>query len=75
MNTQIRHPKLLNAIESFLAATGMGETYFGKKSAKNSEIVDRLRSGGRVWPETEAAVIEFIKDESEKRGLVEGATQ
>ena len=38
----------------------MGETYFGKKSAGNSELVARLRDGRRVWPETEIKVRSFI---------------
>ena len=39
----------------------MGETYFGKASAGNSELVARLRNGGRVWPETEQKVLAFIE--------------
>lgn len=58
--SNIRHPELLSDIEAFLAATGMGATYFGKKATGNSEIVARLRSGGRVWPETEAQARAFI---------------
>ena len=57
---QVRHPQLLEKIESFLAASGMGEKYFGKASTGNSEVVPRLRCGGRVWPETEKQIIAFI---------------
>lgn len=42
----------------------MGESYFGKLAARNSELVKRLRQGGRVWPETEAEVRDFIKNHS-----------
>ena len=54
------HPVLLREIDAFLASTGMGESYFGKKSTGNSEVVPRLRNGGRVWPETEAKIRSFI---------------
>jgi hypothetical protein len=58
--SNIRHPELLADIEAFLAHTGMGESYFGKKATGNSEIVARLRSGGRVWPETERQARDFM---------------
>jgi len=56
----IMHPILLAEIEAFLADTGMGESYFGKRAANNSEIVARLRAGKRVWPETETRVRAYI---------------
>lgn len=58
------HPNLtlLREIEVFIAETGMGESYFGKAAAGNSELVPRLRSNGRVWPETAAKVRSFIKN-------------
>lgn len=58
-------PDLLKDIEDFLSRTGMGETYFGKRAARNSELVARLRNGGRVWPETEKAVRSFIASVSD----------
>jgi hypothetical protein len=51
---------LLDEIETFLAETGMGPSYFGKQAVKNSEIVSRLRKGGRIWPETEAQLRAFM---------------
>jgi hypothetical protein len=51
---------LLREIEAFLAAQPMGESAFGKAAAGNTELIRRLRSGGRVWPETEMAVRAFI---------------
>lgn len=62
MENTLHHPELISEIEAFLAESGMGETYFGKAAAKNSELVSRLRKGGRVWPETENAVRKFIKN-------------
>ena len=61
----VKMPHLLSEIESFIAVTGMSETYFGKRAAGNSELVARLRSGGRVWPETEEKVVAFIKSRPE----------
>lgn len=51
---------LLEEIEAFLSETGMGPSYFGKQAVRNSEIVGRLRAGGRVWPETEAQLRGFM---------------
>lgn len=53
--------KLLAEIEQFLAETGMGERYFGKAAMTTSDLVLRLRRGGRVWPETEAKAREFMR--------------
>jgi hypothetical protein len=58
--TQEQIEQLLSEIEAFLARTGMGETYFGKKAAKNPYLVQRLRDGGRIWPETGDLVRLFI---------------
>lgn len=55
-----RHPQLLADIDAFLAETGMGETYFGRAAAGNSELVRRLRDGGRIWPDTEVEVRAFM---------------
>ena len=54
------HPELLADIEAFLTATRMGASYFGKKATGNSEMVARLRNGGRVWPETEQLARDFM---------------
>lgn len=51
---------LLTEIETFLERSEMGASYFGKASCGNSEVVDRLRAGGRVWPETEIKIRAFI---------------
>lgn len=55
---------LLTDIDAFLAQTGIGPSYFGKAACGNSELVERLRSGGRVWPETEAQVRAFMAERS-----------
>lgn len=57
---------ILDEIDAYLRETGMGASYFGKVATGNSELVARLRAGGRVWPETEAKVRDFIKAERRK---------
>lgn len=52
---------LLGEIEAFISRTGMGESYFGRLAAGNTELVARLRRSGRVWPETEDRVRAFMK--------------
>lgn len=56
----IKNPILLEKIDEFLSETGLSESYVGKMGAGNSEVVGRLRSGGRVWPETEAKLRSFM---------------
>lgn len=51
---------LLSEIDSFLAAENIGEHRFGILAANNGRLVERLRSGGRVWPETEKQVRDFM---------------
>lgn len=63
----IHHPELLSEIEAFLAESGMGETYFGKAAVGNSEVVPRIRKGGRVWPETENGLRSFIANRQRAR--------
>jgi hypothetical protein len=58
---------VLSEIEAFLRESGMGASYFGKTATGNSELVGRLRSGGRVWPETETKIRKFIATERAKR--------
>ena len=65
MNTT--QPNLIDDVETFLAETGMGASYFGKRATGNSELVARLRSGRRCWPETAARVREFIASERLRR--------
>lgn len=67
----IRNPKLLSDIDRFLEISGLSESYLGKASVGNSEVVGRLRRGGRVWPETELEIRAFIKSRMES--LKEGS--
>ena len=52
---------LLSEIDQFLAEFPMGVSYFGKVSTGNSEVVQRLREGRRVWPETEQKMRDFMR--------------
>lgn len=52
---------ILSDIEEFLSETNMGASYFGKASMGSSELVKRLRKGGRMWPENEAKVRAFME--------------
>jgi hypothetical protein len=51
---------LLSEIDKFLASEGIGEHRFGILAASNGRLVERLRSGGRIWPETEQQVRDFM---------------
>lgn len=59
--------KLLTEIDEFLAEAEIGEHRFGILASSNGRLVERLRSGGRIWPETEAKVRAFIRAERRKR--------
>lgn len=51
---------LIHEIEEFLRESGMSAYRFGFLAVRNGRLVDRLSKGGRVWPETERAVREFM---------------
>lgn len=57
---------LLKDIDAFLAKTGMGAFRFGILAARNGRLVERLRSGGRVWPETEEMVRRFMAERQKR---------
>jgi len=58
---------LLSDIREFLAASGMGPTYFGKASCGNSELVDRLEKGKTVTLVTAERVRAFIAERNQNR--------
>ncbi|MFC0246820.1 hypothetical protein ACFOLL_13105 [Falsochrobactrum ovis] len=59
--------KLLNDIEEFLSETGMSAYTFGFEAVRNGRLVERLRMGRRVWPETQAEIRAFMRVERSKR--------
>jgi hypothetical protein len=67
------HPELLSEIEAFLCETGMGASYLGKAAVQNSEVVARLRTNRRVWPETEAGLRQFMRDYRLRKSLASDA--
>jgi len=56
----IKTNPLLDEIETFLSESKMSASYFGKVSINNSELVKRLRKGGRIWPDTEMKIRLFM---------------
>lgn len=60
-------PDLLGEIETFLAKPGVGmrETTFGRLAVNDGKFLARLRRGGRVWPETEEKIRNFIASRKE----------
>lgn len=53
---------LLSEIDRFLIVENIGEHRFGILAAKNGRLVERLRSGGRIWPETAEQVRAFMAE-------------
>lgn len=53
---------LLTEIRAFLNESKIGRSYFGKAACGNSELVERLEAGRRVWPDTEQKVRAFIAE-------------
>lgn len=51
---------LLSEIDEFLASERIGPHRFGILAANNGRLVERLRAGGRIWPETEEQIRSFI---------------
>ena len=66
---------LLSEIEAFMADTGLSAHRVGILAANNGRLVDRLREGRRVWPETEQAVRSALRRERQRRSQPEGAAQ
>jgi hypothetical protein len=58
---------ILEEIDAFMAETDIGGFRFGMLAIKNGRLVERLRSGGRIWPETEERIRVFMKAEKERR--------
>lgn len=52
--------QLLVEVDEYLARTGMAASTFGKKTVNDGKCIDRLRAGGRAWPETVEAIRHFM---------------
>ena len=53
---------LIRDIDEFLAEFQVSEYRFGFLAAKNGRLVERLRKKGRVWPETEQEVRNYMSN-------------
>lgn len=53
-------PTLLEEISSFCRQVGMAESTFGRLAINDGKLMSRLRTGGRVTPETAARVRAYI---------------
>ena len=60
---------LLTKLEKFKAETGLSDHRVGILTANNGRLLPRLRNGHRVWPDTEAEILERIGAQREVRGL------
>ena len=52
--------RLLADVDAYLMKTGMAATTFGRKSVNDGKCLERLRKGGRAWPETVARIQSFM---------------
>jgi hypothetical protein len=52
--------KLLPLIEDFLAEASISAFRFGILAVNNGRLVERLREGKRIWPDTEMRVRAYI---------------
>ena len=57
--------ELLDEIDAYLEATGLSGHRFGILAARNGRLVERLRAGGRVWPETAKQVRAYLKSQKQ----------
>lgn len=53
---------LLTDVETFLERYRMAESAFGREALNDWAFVKEIRSGRRVWPETEAKVRKFMAE-------------
>lgn len=58
---------LLLELEAFMTEFDLSAHRVGLLAVGNGRLVERLRGGGRVWPETEAAVKDFLVRERQRR--------
>lgn len=59
--------KLLSEIEDFMRAEKIGEHRFGILAANNGRLVERLRAGGRIWPDTADRIRDFMAERRNRK--------
>lgn len=71
---KLRHMNnsITSDLDQFLMETGLSEHRAGILLARNGRLIDRLRSGGRIWPETEDKIRAAMARERAKRKLPNG---
>lgn len=60
---------IIKDLEQFMQDTGLSAHRAGMLLVNNGRLIERLRAGCRVWPETEAKIRAAIARETVKRGL------
>lgn len=58
---------IIKEVEKFLSETGLSEHRVGFLLARNGKLVERLRAGRRIWPETEQMIRDAIDRERAQR--------
>ena len=67
---------ILHDLERLRADTGLSEHRLGILVARNGRLFERVRDGGRMWPETAAKVRAGIaRVRAERAAQTEGARQ
>lgn len=64
--------ELLEEIDAFLESRKMAGTYFGLKAVNDGKFVERLRKGGRCWPEKAQQVRDYIEKSKREAQLLQG---
>jgi hypothetical protein len=65
--------ELITDIEAFCHELGMNPSTFGRKAVNDGKLFTRLKGrGGRVWPETERRIRDFMAEQRAIRRLSEG---
>lgn len=54
------HDDLIKEIETYCREANLAITTFGRKATNDGKFVNRIRNGGRCWPETEEKVRRYI---------------
>lgn len=55
---------LLTEIERYMRLNKIGPHRFGILAVKNGRLVERLRAGRRIWPDTEQQIRDFMRSNS-----------
>ena len=63
--------QLLKDIEAYCTAMGIAETTFGKKAVKDGRFCQRIRDGGRTWPETIERIRKYMADNPPRQDAAE----